>query len=87
MLSFEVSLLLCKYQSRPLATLITMESSTSLFFPEVTICNVNMIKSSFIYNRSDFDYLSEASSESYDGRYDAEYFKKRGDLGILSSRR
>ncbi len=24
----------------------------SLFFPEVTICNVNMIKSSFLYNKS-----------------------------------
>ncbi|KAL9986112.1 hypothetical protein ACROYT_G000192 [Oculina patagonica] len=85
MLSFEVSLLLWKFQSRPLATLITMESKTSLFFPEVTICNVNMIKSSFLYNKSDFDYLSEASSESFDGRYDAEYFKKEEILAYLAA--
>ncbi|KAL9986114.1 hypothetical protein ACROYT_G000194 [Oculina patagonica] len=45
-MTLQVHTLFRKYQRRPLTTLVTVETSTSLPFPTVTFCNFNAIKRS-----------------------------------------
>ncbi|XP_078344009.1 degenerin deg-1-like [Oculina patagonica] len=47
-LTLQVNTLFKKYQSRPLTTFVTVETSTSLPFPAVTFCNFNAIKKNFL---------------------------------------
>lgn len=43
-LALQVRTLYMKYQQRPLVTLVTLQSDTSLTFPVVTLCNFNALK-------------------------------------------
>lgn len=55
-LCFQVLTLFEKYQSRPLVTLVSLQSDTSLPFPTVTLCNFNAIKYDALL-KSDFSDL------------------------------
>lgn len=54
-MTVQVHTLFQKYQRRPLTTLVTIETSTSLPFPAVTFCNFNAIKNNSLQAAKDTD--------------------------------
>ncbi|XP_078372158.1 epithelial sodium channel subunit alpha-like isoform X1 [Oculina patagonica] len=63
-LGIQVYTLFGKYQRRPLATLITLKSDTSLPFPAVTLCNFNAIRYNALFGSNFTDLIDTIKKQN-----------------------
>ncbi|PFX34956.1 degenerin mec-4-like isoform X2 [Stylophora pistillata] len=81
-LCLQILTLLEKYRSRPLVTLVSLQSDTSLPFPTITLCNFNAIKYDAL-DESNFTDLKETIKKQNSSSNSTSSRKRRATADVV----
>ncbi|XP_068740274.1 amiloride-sensitive sodium channel subunit alpha-like [Montipora capricornis] len=82
----QVHILYKKYKSRPLTTLIEVETSTSLPFPKVTFCNFNPIRNEALHALIESGEMQYFTQLLHHGKNESINRRRRAAVPVLEKR-